>query len=256
MNIVWERGRVTVRDVYEVMLQRRKIAYTTVMTTMKIMEEKGHLKKTAQGRAYVYSPAQPKSQVIRNLVTDFLGRVSSDGSRAYVTNRGAEGTLSVIFLDEEREPVVIHTGEGAEGLAVSLDDAEVWVANRLASTISIIDTGALEVVATIAAPPDSRRVEISPTERVLVPNGTQGGAIAQYDRATRELLLNAPIQEEGEGGSAGILSHGSSAFISDRSDNAILVYDLYEPGILTILATDHDAPDGMAWSPLRVASFR
>ncbi len=183
-------------------------------------------------------------------------RLSSDGSRAYVTNRGAEGTLSVIFLDEEREPVVIHTGEGAEGLAVSPDDAEVWVANRLASTISIIDTDALEVVATIAAPPDSRRVEISATERVLVPNGARGGSIAQYDRATRELLLNAPIRSEGEGGSAGILSHGSSAFISDRSDNAILVYDLDEPGILRILATDHDAPDGMAWSPLRVESFR
>ena len=182
-------------------------------------------------------------------------RVSSDGSRAYVTSRGAEGTLSVIFLDEEREPVVIRTGEGAEGLAVSPDDAEVWVANRLASTISVVDTRALAVVATITAPADARRVDISPTGRVLVPNGTGRGAIAQYDRATRELLVNAPIRDEGQAGGAGILSHGSSAFISDRSDDAILVYDLERPGVLGILATDHDAPDGMAWSPLRVAPF-
>ena len=182
-------------------------------------------------------------------------RVSSDGSRAYVTNRGAEGTLSVLFLNEEREPIVIPTGEGAEGLAVSPDDAEVWVANRLANTISVIDARTLAVVATIEAPADSRRVEISPTGRVLVPNGARGGAIAQYDLATRELLVNAPIRETVQAGSAGILALGSSAFISDRSDNAIRVYDLDEPGVVRILVTDHDAPDGMAWSPLRVAAF-
>ncbi len=198
-------------------------------------------------------------EVVRNYPTGgregHMVRVSSDGSRAYVTNRGAEGTLSVIFLDEGREPIVIPTGEGAEGLAVSPDDAEVWVANRLANTISVIDTRTLTVAATIEAPPDSRRVEISPMGRVLVPNAARGGAVAQYDLATRELLVNAPIREEGQAGSAGILALGSSAFISDRSDNAILVYDLDEPGVVRILGTDHDAPDGIAWSPLRVAAF-
>ena len=53
-------------------------------------------------------------------------RLSPDGSRAYVTSRGAEGTLSVIFLEEDRAPVVIGTGLGAEGLDVSADGSEVW----------------------------------------------------------------------------------------------------------------------------------
>ncbi|MDE0082029.1 MAG: hypothetical protein OXT72_05215 [Gammaproteobacteria bacterium] len=182
-------------------------------------------------------------------------RVSSDGGRAYVTNRGAEGTLSVIFLDEEREPVVIPAGEGAEGVAVSPDDAEVWVANRIANTISVIDTGTFAVAATIEAPPDARRVEMSPTGRVLVPNAAEGGSLAQYDLATRELVVNTRIREEGESGSAGILAVGALAFISDRSDDAILLYDLEAPGVRRILTTDHDAPDGIAWSPLRVAAF-
>jgi predicted transcriptional regulator len=44
MKIIWERGRATVRDVYETLLERRRVAYTTVMTMMNILEQKGHLK--------------------------------------------------------------------------------------------------------------------------------------------------------------------------------------------------------------------
>ena len=40
MKVVWSRGSVTVRDVYEALLERRKVAYTTVMTMMKILEQK------------------------------------------------------------------------------------------------------------------------------------------------------------------------------------------------------------------------
>ena len=61
MKIVWERESVTVRDVYEALLERRKIAYTTVMTMMKILEQKKYLKKTQADRAYVYRPAQPQA---------------------------------------------------------------------------------------------------------------------------------------------------------------------------------------------------
>ena len=183
-------------------------------------------------------------------------RLSSDGSRAYVASRGAEGTLSVIFLEEEREPVVIRAGEGAEGIAISPDDAEVWVANRLANTISIIDTSTFEVVATLPAPPNSRRVEISETGRVLVPNGSETGDIALYDLATHELLDNVPLREgRSPGGSSGILAHGPSAFVSDRSDGAILVYDLERRDAPRILTVGHDGPDGMAWSQFRVAPF-
>ena len=75
MKIVWERDRSTVRDVYEALLERRKVAYTTVMTMMKILEQKKYLKKILADRAYVYRPAQPKGQVIGDMVRDFVNRV-------------------------------------------------------------------------------------------------------------------------------------------------------------------------------------
>ena len=75
MKIVWQLEKATVRDVYEALLERRKIAYTTVMTMMKILEQKGHLKKSQEERAYLYQPARPKKQVIRGMVREFVDRV-------------------------------------------------------------------------------------------------------------------------------------------------------------------------------------
>jgi len=79
MKIVWNRKSSTVRDVYEALLEQRQIAYTTVMTMMKILEKKKFLKKTQQDRAFVYQPVRPKEQVIRTMVQDFVTRVF-DGS--------------------------------------------------------------------------------------------------------------------------------------------------------------------------------
>ena len=79
MQIVWQHPSVTVRDVYEELLKRRKIAYTTVMTMMGILETKGFLKKDLSEKAYKYRPAQRKEKVMSSLVSDFLHRVF-DGS--------------------------------------------------------------------------------------------------------------------------------------------------------------------------------
>jgi predicted transcriptional regulator len=76
MKLVWKAdGDVTVRHVYEELLVRRKIAYTTVMTMMGILEEKRFLRKISAGRAHVYRAAQPKAQVVGRMVKDFVQRV-------------------------------------------------------------------------------------------------------------------------------------------------------------------------------------
>jgi BlaI family transcriptional regulator, penicillinase repressor len=75
MKLVWQRDSVTVRDIYEALLQRRRIAYTTVMTMMKILESKGYLKKRRKDRAFLYRPAQRKDRVIGGMVREFMNRV-------------------------------------------------------------------------------------------------------------------------------------------------------------------------------------
>jgi len=75
MKIVWKADRATVRDVYEALREKRAVAYTTVMTMMRILEEKGYLKKTLVERAHVYRPTKPRQQVVGALVREFIERV-------------------------------------------------------------------------------------------------------------------------------------------------------------------------------------
>jgi YVTN family beta-propeller protein len=187
-------------------------------------------------------------------------RLSPDGARAFVTSRGAEGTLSVISLADEAPPVVIRTGAGAEGLAVTPDGREVWVVNRIARSISIIDTRSLKVIQTIDVPPDARRAEVSASGRVLVPHGGTDDAPAQYlsvyDLRSRA-LVNRLAMHEGRKGPGGFGIHlvGERAFVSDRADRALFVVDLDDLESRRMLATGHDDPDGLAYSPVRVAVF-
>ena len=100
MKIVWERESATVRDVYEELLERRKVAYTTVMTMMKILEQKQYLKKNQADRAYVYRPAQPKRQVIGDMVRDFVNRVFNGSAEPLLVHLVEEHNLSREDLEE------------------------------------------------------------------------------------------------------------------------------------------------------------
>lgn len=75
MKVIWERDHATVRDVYEVLLEGRKIAYTTVMTMMNVLEKKGYLRKKAEGRSFLYEPTRPRQQVVSTMVREFVDRV-------------------------------------------------------------------------------------------------------------------------------------------------------------------------------------
>ena len=94
MKIVWLRDSSTVRDVYETLLEKRKIAYTTVMTMMKVLEQKKYLKKTQTDRAYVYRPAQPQRQVIGAMVRDFVNRVFNGSASPLLVHLVEEHDLS------------------------------------------------------------------------------------------------------------------------------------------------------------------
>ena len=100
MKVVWEHDTVTVRDVYETLLKRRKVAYTTIMTMMKILEEKKYLRKDQTERAHVYRPAQPRRQVIGAMVRDFVNRVFNGSAEPLLVHLVEEHNLSKKDLAE------------------------------------------------------------------------------------------------------------------------------------------------------------
>ena len=101
MKIVWRHdGAVTVRDVYEALRAHRPVAYTTVMTSLKTLEQKGHLKATQQDRANVYRPAKPKQQVIREMVREFVDRVFNGAGQPLVVHMLEDDQISESELRE------------------------------------------------------------------------------------------------------------------------------------------------------------
>ena len=102
MKIVWERRTATVRDVYEALLERRRVAYTTVMTMMKILERKGYLNRKQVERAYVYRPAQPKNSVIRVMVRDFVNRVFNGSAEPLLAHLIEDRHLTADEVEEIR----------------------------------------------------------------------------------------------------------------------------------------------------------
>jgi len=84
MKLVWQRKNATVRDIYEALVEHRKIAYTTVMTMMKILESKGYLKKRRQDRAFIYRPAHAKAKIIGDTIREFIDRVFNGSAQAFL----------------------------------------------------------------------------------------------------------------------------------------------------------------------------
>jgi predicted transcriptional regulator len=105
MKVVWRLKTATVRHVYETLLERRRIAYTTVMTMMNILEQKGHLKKRYADRAYIYQPSQPQKQVIGSMVREFVDRVFNGSAEPLLAHLIEDRHLSESDLDEIRRTI-------------------------------------------------------------------------------------------------------------------------------------------------------
>ena len=83
MNVVWDRGPVTVQDVVDTL--ERSLAYTTVMTTLKILETKrGVVRKTKQGRAFVYEASVSRTEISRGMASQLTQTLFGGSAKSLV----------------------------------------------------------------------------------------------------------------------------------------------------------------------------
>ena len=95
MKIVWRHdGEVTVRDVYEDLRKQRAVAYTTVMTNMKTLEQKGYLRSTQHERAHVYRPAVSQKKFTGHAVRELIDRLFGGSAEGLVLNLLQEKQLT------------------------------------------------------------------------------------------------------------------------------------------------------------------
>ncbi|HVA27246.1 MAG TPA: BlaI/MecI/CopY family transcriptional regulator [Candidatus Baltobacteraceae bacterium] len=88
MEVLWLRGRGTVADVVEA-LAPPPLAYSTVLTTLRTLEQKGYIEHEEEGRAYVYRPLVERGDAAKSAMQHVLGRFFGN----------SPGALAVTLLD-------------------------------------------------------------------------------------------------------------------------------------------------------------
>jgi predicted transcriptional regulator len=86
MDILWERGPATVGDVVEALPKQQSLAYSTVLTTLRILEQKGYVRHEKQGRAFVYHPIVNRKQASQNAVQYVLSRFFENSPELLLLN--------------------------------------------------------------------------------------------------------------------------------------------------------------------------
>lgn len=105
LHHVWELGEATVAQVRERILNDRKVAYTTVMTIMKNLNDKGFLKYYKDGNTYVYSARIEPEQVQSNLVSGLIDKVFKGSTSALVQTLVKGENISEKELKELRDMI-------------------------------------------------------------------------------------------------------------------------------------------------------
>lgn len=85
MSVVWEMGKATVHDVRNTVKRRPRPAYTTVLTMMRKLEDKGYLTHEERDRTYVFSATICLEDVRKSALHDLLERLF-EGSPALLFN--------------------------------------------------------------------------------------------------------------------------------------------------------------------------
>jgi predicted transcriptional regulator len=86
MNVLWARGASTVNDVLDALPSDPALAYSTVLTTLRILEDKKYLKHKKDGRAFLYVPRVPREQAQRSALRLLLSRFFENSAEQLVLN--------------------------------------------------------------------------------------------------------------------------------------------------------------------------
>lgn len=101
LKVLWDRREATVRDVFDAMNARgADLAYTTVLSLLQVMEQKGLVAHRRDGKAYVYLPLIERNQTFRQIAGGFLERVFDGAVDEYLVHALESRPLDAKQLDE------------------------------------------------------------------------------------------------------------------------------------------------------------
>jgi predicted transcriptional regulator len=102
MDILWTRGSATVAEVTD-SLGDPPLAYNTVLTTLRLLEQKGYLRHKESGRAFIYRPAVEREDAQRSVVAHVVSRFFNNSPRDLVLNLLESEDVDAAELQRLRE---------------------------------------------------------------------------------------------------------------------------------------------------------
>ena len=111
MNVVWKKGPVTVGDVTASLTGDPPLAYSTVLTTLRILESKGYLRHSKKGRAFVYEPVIAQEEASRSALGYLVSRFFAGSHELLVVNLLKQETISRAELRRIKKMIAETEGE-------------------------------------------------------------------------------------------------------------------------------------------------
>src|SRR5271170_1183414 len=185
----------------------------------------------------------------------------SPDMRLIITTNVSSGTVSLIEKSAGGPPgqggpmgapggdwseTVVRVGGGSEGLDVSPDGKEIWVANAADGTVSIIDVAGKQVTQTLAVDVSgANRLKFTPDGKLVLISTLRGSDVTVIDTATRKPVKRIAVGH----GAAGIVMQpdGARAFVACSPDGYVAVIDLHSLQAVGRIEAGQD-PDGLAWA--------
>lgn len=111
LQILWNRGPSTVREIHEILSKEKDVGYTSALKILQIMTTKGLVKRNEDGRAHVYEANQPAEKTKRQFATDVLQRVFRGSASQLMQHALAGRRSSKKEIEELRRLLDEHEGK-------------------------------------------------------------------------------------------------------------------------------------------------
>ena len=115
MKLIWDKGRATVRDIWEELYTEKRLAYTTVATVMRKLESKGFLKHDERERTYIYTPLIDQDKVSQGLLREMIDGLFDGSAAKLVTTLIQSEHFTEKDLSEIQRIILEHRGKGSDG---------------------------------------------------------------------------------------------------------------------------------------------
>lgn len=176
-------------------------------------------------------------------------QLSPDEQRVFVPNVNS-GSLSVLSIPDEYIVKTISTHQGTEGITLPNERGEVWVTNRAANTISIINTDSLDISTTLQSRSFPIRAEAAPNGRWVAVSNAQSSEVAIFDTESKKRV--ATVSTETSDGDSGVpiglifSADSGRLFVANSEADQIVVIDTGSWEIVDRYPTGK-TPDGIAY---------